>query len=513
MTRPDTDLTRLLGDLAGVAWERHGNHLNHHWVSRRVTELLGYTQEEWLTTGRNWQGALHPDDEHETLEAYTAGLSSGRPFTLQYRLRDHGGAYRPMLDVITPRYSSTGDLTGAAGLIIPHGPQDRSLERSEQRWRAMVQHSSDVTVLLTRSGEFSYVSPSVTTVLGYNHQTATGPNTRPLIHEDDRPALRAVLRRLNTEGPGASATLTHRLLAADGTWRTFETTLTNLQHHPAVQATVLNARDVTERTLAEHRLQDSRDRLIVSTHLASLGALTAGLAHEINTPLAAALNSLLEAQTLATEYRASITSPGVTPEDHHEIADDLLRALALTHSSAARIGEFVRQMRDHTRNSTRGETDFSPLRVAADTLAMLAHSARAIGASLNLEEPVHRGLVIRGDRGYFSQILLNLASNALQACENTNRPGVVTVRLLASTAGLHLQVEDNGHGIEAAVLPHIFDTLFTTRTAGSGTGLGLSIIRDLVHTHFKGRITVNTTPGQGSTFTVHLHPDAESEHP
>ena len=252
-------------------------------------------------------------------------------------------------------------------------------------------------------------------------------------------------------------------------------------------------------------LEESRERLVSSEKLASIGQLTAGLAHEVNTPLAASLNYLHQARSLADEYAQSIGNNDVTNDDHLEIAKELQKSLKDASMTLDRLGEFVRKMRNQTRFSSNEATLFDPVSVAQDTLAMLEHQAKSAKVEIRLETGT--GTLLRGEPGRFTQVISNLVINAIHACEG--KPGAIVEitfgsRLQQGHVEMILSVTDNGSGIPDAVLPKIFEPLFTTKPVGKGTGLGLSIIRDIVRGHFGGEVEVKTQVGQGTTFNIFL---------
>ncbi|WP_337869536.1 ATP-binding protein [Meiothermus sp.] len=257
---------------------------------------------------------------------------------------------------------------------------------------------------------------------------------------------------------------------------------------------------VEERT---RELDESRQRLMASEKLAALGKLTAGIAHEINTPLAASLNHLMQARKLAEEYRDSIGVAEVSEADHREIAAELNQALAEANASLERMGEFIRKMRSQARNPEGAVSSFDPVKIARETLALLETEARRAGVQLVLEAPA-QSLVLHGEAGRFSQILNNLLQNAIHACEERrDQAGSwVRVEFTQEARQLLMKVEDNGSGIRLEVLPKIFEPLFTTKPIGKGTGLGLPIIQDIVRGHFAGQIDLETTAGKGTTFTL-----------
>ena len=376
---------------------------------------------------------------------------------------------------------------------------EQALERSEARFRSLVQNASDIITVVGIDGVIKYESPAAERLLGYSAPERVGRQTLDHIPPQDQQHVRADIGSIVRAGPGATARPVFQYRAKNGELHWLEGLATNLLDDPSVAGIVINSRDITERLQTEAALKTSQDRLLSSEKLASLGRLTAGLAHEINTPLAATMNYLHLARGLAVEYQASIGQVQVTDDDHREIAGELLGLLDEANGTTTRIGEFIRQMRGHTRDTVSGVTEFDPARLAADTLSMLAHEARAAKVELHLES--FRGrLAIRGEPVRFTQVLTNLVINAVHACEGLK--GRVDVRFVSQAQGVTLEVEDNGTGIPPEVLPKIFDPLFTTKDVGKGTGLGLAIIHDIVQGHFGGEITVRTQVGTGTVFSV-----------
>jgi signal transduction histidine kinase len=267
-----------------------------------------------------------------------------------------------------------------------------------------------------------------------------------------------------------------------------------------------------EQRVAERsqELEESRSRLLASEKLASLGRLTAGLAHEINTPLAAAMHSLYQAKDLTREYKASLDSTTVTKEDHKEIAEELESSLSSAEMSLGRLGEFVRRMRSQTRVSSDSRT-FYPSQLIRDVIAVLQPRAKELNITMGFFEP-NESVTLFGDATRFSQVVSNLLVNALDACDDKT-DGFVSVRLLSKNLleseellegeEVWLEVHDNGVGIPKEMQAKIFEPMFTTKDIGS-TGLGLAVVYDIVHGSFGGEIELESSPGEGTTFRVRL---------
>jgi signal transduction histidine kinase len=261
----------------------------------------------------------------------------------------------------------------------------------------------------------------------------------------------------------------------------------------AMAAELQRAREKLERWNEELRrevdartaeLKVAQAQLLESQKLAALGQLGAGVAHEINNPLTTILGF---AQLLAEQ------APQGSPD--REVLES--------------IEAQARRCRDITWNllrfsEQRAEPDFVALdasEVARDAIALARTQMEKAGVPIDAElaEPGPR---VRGDAGHLAQVILHLLSNARTAC--VGRPEA-RVRVSVGREGdeVRIAVRDGGKGIAAEHLPRIFEPFFTTKDLWSNVGLGLSVSYRIVSEH-GGRLRVESTPGEGSTFTVCL---------
>jgi len=258
-----------------------------------------------------------------------------------------------------------------------------------------------------------------------------------------------------------------------------------------------------EKAYAE--LRASQERLLISEKMAALGRVTAGIAHEINSPLGSVLNCLQLANAYAEEYRDSANDPEVTSEDHLAIAGDLLDTLDLAQEATRKVAEFVRSIKSQTRMEEERVVAFDPAEEIDGIVVLLAHGLDR--GRIHIETELQRGLTLKGDPSKFAVVVQNLVSNAIDAHEDG--PGVVSIRLRPAEASLILEVEDRGTGIPEAIRPRVYDYMFTTKDIGRGTGLGLSLAHSIVTTNFSGTIDFHTEVGAGTTFAVQI-PVAEN---
>ncbi|HEY2389296.1 MAG TPA: ATP-binding protein [Candidatus Binatia bacterium] len=264
------------------------------------------------------------------------------------------------------------------------------------------------------------------------------------------------------------------------------------------------ASSLSELERAYHERQCSQENLVRAEKMAALGRLTAGIAHEVNTPLGASLNALKMIEELVGEYRVSIGDADVTDDDHRELASELHESVENVGKWMAKAASYIRSIKSHTRNLDAVQArPFDLPQLIDDTLLLLSHRLRLSSCSVSTTCPPH--LILQGDPGKLGQVVTNLITNAIDAYEDHGREdGRIAIRVEESPAEVAVTVQDFGSGIAPEHLERVFEELFTTKPPGKGTGLGLSISRDIVSDCFGGRITVESAAGVGSRFTVHL---------
>ncbi len=270
---------------------------------------------------------------------------------------------------------------------------------------------------------------------------------------------------------------------------------TNSQLHNSIEQLEQAYQDV------EH----SQEQLVRAEKMAAFGRLTAGIAHEINTPLSASMTSLALVHKLTEEYRASIGDAEVTAEDHYEIVGEMDQRLADAHQWLEKAAGYIRSLKLHSRSLQRGEeSDFSLRQVLEDTTRLLSHQLRLSECQVRLEG-VSPQLMLYGDPGKLGQVFTNLITNAIDAYKETQHGrGDIQIAAEEIEDGILIRVRDQAGGIPADQCEHIFEEFYSTKLQGQGTGLGLAICRNIITDFFAGSLTVESQLGQGSTFILQL---------
>jgi len=255
-------------------------------------------------------------------------------------------------------------------------------------------------------------------------------------------------------------------------------------------------------------LQATQSHLVQSEKMASLGALVAGISHEVNTPIGVSLTAASHLQDEVRDLHASYANRSMkrsaledfmvrTEESTGILVQNLRRAAQL-------IGSFKRVAVDQTSDDWQSIA----LRDYVDEiLRSLAPSLK--NTQVAVENACEPGIVLRTNPGAISQIISNLVLNALTHAFDGDGG---QIRIGAHAHGRHVEVtfSDNGRGMEAETARRVFDPFFTTRRASGGSGLGLHIVFNLVTNTLRGDISVRSRPGAGTTFILSLPCEEEA---
>jgi PAS domain S-box-containing protein len=358
-----------------------------------------------------------------------------------------------------------------------------ALRESEAKFRAAFEFASLGVVLVDPDGRIVETNRALRAITGYSEQDLRGAPLA-LLHDpaDAVNAPDALLPRL-AGGELERRELALRIRRKDGT--TAETLMrASALRDPSGKARLLIA--VVEDVSEKKRLEA---QLLLADRMASIGTLAAGVAHEINNPLASILSSV----EFALE---ELPRDGADPE--------VLRALHDARDGGVRVREIVRDLRTFSRPVDEVQEALDP-RAVLQSAVGLASSEIRHRAQLVVDAGAVPRVAASGSR--LGQVFLNLLINAAQAIpEGHVADNTVRARTSTSPDGRAVvEISDTGAGIAPEALSRIFDPFFTTKPPGVGTGLGLSICHGIV-TRLGGTISVESAPGKGSTFRVSLPP-------
>jgi len=249
---------------------------------------------------------------------------------------------------------------------------------------------------------------------------------------------------------------------------------------------------LTDRTEARRAEQ----QMLVVQRLESLGILSAGIAHEVNNPLAFIRGNLGYLEDLAKRL-SEADGVGQLPEPLRDAAAEAQDVVVEIRDGVDRIARLVRELKVFTHSDDDPECRNVSIRKVAERAASLARVGIATGCIRTNFEPTR---MVKGNEGQLVQIVLNLLVNAIQASEGET---IIDLEVAAERDGVRLSVNDRGSGIPEDVLSRIFDPFFTTKQPGEGTGLGLSLSFDLVQQHH-GTLEAHNREGGGTRFDLWL---------
>ncbi len=263
------------------------------------------------------------------------------------------------------------------------------------------------------------------------------------------------------------------------------------------------------RVAAEVKLSDERQRQSYQAErLASVGALAAGVAHEINNPIAFVRSNLSTAETYLVKLDDLATAvkdlPGgeaiLASTDTEFTLEDFSALLRDSIAGVDRVARIVNDLKGFS-NVDKPQEDVVDINALLSTACKMAEKKLPSGATLICELGELKPLLCLP--GHLSQAFLAVLSNAAQAIEGKGGEGELRVSSRFDGRQVIIEVRDNGVGIEESALPRVFDPFYTTRAVGKGTGLGLTVARDIVRAH-GGEIEFDSLPATGTKVTMTL---------
>lgn len=500
-----------------------------------LVRMLGYDSSEELLQ-KNVRELYFDPAARDTLLANLDQQGTVRSQEIQLRKKD--GTVVVCMDTSSAIRDASGRVVRYQGALVDVTERrqiEKRLHEEQEFARRLVASFPDLIIVLDRELRYTFVSPNITTLLGFAPEELLGRVVGERSHTDDRGSM-ADLARSVLNGETTFGTLEYRTQHKDGSWRTFRATASPLYgpprvgdgggQGPGITGLIASARDVTE-------VKRLEQQVIQSEKLAGMGQMLAGVAHELNNPLTAivGLSDLLRDAALPTP-----TS--------HPSASAVGRQLQLLNQQARRAAAIVSNLLAFSRPSAApGQAPRRSLLSLHDllrrTLQLHEYTLRVNNIAVDFL-PAPALPPVLADPNQLMQVFLNLIVNAEQALRDRSAraptaappaPPRLTVRTGVSHAGSPLPApaspasptapadlassnashgesvwvtfQDNGPGIPPDVLPKIFDPFFTTKRPGRGTGLGLSICMALVRDH-GGSIEAMDAPGGGALFRITL---------
>jgi len=406
--------------------------------------------------------------------------------------------------------------------IAKHKKAEEAKNRSDQLFRSIAENSADLIAVVDKTGHRIYNNPAYERLLGYTQEELKRTISFQQIHPDDRALVtQAAQRALKT---GVGQIVEYRMQRKDGTYVTLESHGSFIRDSRGeIEANVISARDISDRRMA---MQNEK--------LSAIGQLTAGIAHEINTPVqyvsdniaflsdvwnqldAAMAFSLTPAHASITSdsrHSGAVTSAG-PPEDWDWLRQEVPKAISQSLEGIRRMSKILGAMRrfSHTGGGEREQVDLNEALDATLTIAQnqIKHIA-------DVQTDYQRNLPrLECYADEMNQVFLNLIVNATHAIREASKKqarerGKLTIRTRQIDNDVQIEIQDNGTGIPLPVCARVFDPFFTTKQSGEGTGQGLTICHNIVVEKHHGKIWFDTELDRGTTFFVRIPIQFDSE--
>ncbi|NLD94251.1 MAG: substrate-binding domain-containing protein [Fibrobacter sp.] len=248
------------------------------------------------------------------------------------------------------------------------------------------------------------------------------------------------------------------------------------------------------------QLQQNHERILASEKMSSLGRFTAGIIHEMNTPLSTLSSSIDKLKTMLQNSDRLFDMENLL--DRKVFVNEISDLVALANKAVIRSTDFIRSIKAQSREVRGVETQtFDIIDIIKSVITFLSHAINDTHVSIEVSQ-CKQCAEICGSPTRFTQVITNLFTNALDAI-GSRTDGVINVTVAPDDNDRTIiRIEDNGCGIDAGKLSNIFDPSFTTKPLGKGNGLGLSIVYEIITVDFGGSINVESTVNKGTTFTL-----------
>jgi PAS domain S-box-containing protein len=471
------------------AFRVEGEKIVPRFASENITRLLGF-EADYALSYEWWSGQLHDADRERASDSIARTLTDGSSRD-EYRVRHKDGRYLWVEDhqrLVRDVEGRPVEIVGVWTDITDRKRAEDELHETERRFREILDNLELISIMLDKEDRLIYCNDYFLRLTGWSREEAIGADWfDAFLPAEQRDEMRQTYSRLLSHSQ-YERHHTNDIVTRSGERRLIQwnnSLLYSASNEVIGVASI--AEDITERALLEKQLFRAQ-------RLESLGTLAGGIAHDLNNLLL----PILMGVTLLKRFGPNEAS---------------LQAIDNIERSVRRGSDLVKQVLLFARGS---QTSYEAVRLGDVVREIQAIITSTFPKDITLETSVAKDVqTVSGDATQLTQVLLNLCVNARDAMPRgghliisaRNHVMSDTEALLhgsvAGSAYTVLEVADTGEGMSKEITDRIFDPFFTTKEVGSGTGLGLSTVQGIVSNH-GGFVTVSSTLGEGSTFTVHL---------
>jgi len=377
-------------------------------------------------------------------------------------------------------------IASQTGLSIAHAKAFQKLQESEKKHRTLVETIRDIVYTLDLDGKFTYISPMVEVITGYEHKELLGRSFIEIV----TPSYTETLMQRFETGIDAGGTSTYEIeiTIKDGRSVPIELNVAPLADNMGNMIGRIGvARDISKRVQEQEKRKEMEIKALTQDKLASLGEIATGIAHEINQPLSY-IKIILE---------STLNDLEANEVDNKELSEEFNESLR----QIGKISNIISHLRTFGRSDV---TSFSPVklsRVLNDTLILMHERLRIRNISFDVQIADNLPM-LHGNHVKLEQVFINLIQNSMDAMEEQGKGKIVLIARFDNDEA-RITYADTGKGIAPKFQEKIFDPFFSTKEPGKGTGIGLSIVYGIIQEH-NGTITCESNEGSGASFEIKL---------
>ena len=446
--------------------------------------VLGYDPAD--RAGAGLLDQIHPDDAANVSEAFARMLQTpGGTLSAQIRARHKDGSWRHIEAVGRNLLDDPAVQSIVVNMrdITDRKQAEEELKKSEDKLKRYLESSPDIICVVDLQGIILYVNKATEELTDYKREELVGKSFTAL--NLLTPESQSKPKEWTYRGGAEKPTRSHEveILRKGG-----KRVILDIATYPMGQGwnaeIIAIGRDVTGQRAMEKQKQKMEQQVLLSGRLAAVGELAAGVAHELNNPLAAVQG-----------YAQFLTS-------RDDLEETVRSDVEIIYKEAKRASRITANLLQFARKHDPEKKMISINRVVEDSIELNAYRLKV--NNIQIAQELDPALPeTAGDFYQLQQVFVNLMTNAEQAMTRAHGKGKLTIKTQGSGATIQVAFTDDGPGIEKETLKQVFDPFFTTKEVGQGTGLGLSICFGIVEQH-GGTIGAKSKLGKGATFTVEL---------
>lgn len=497
-------------------------------ISTHVDYITGYSASELLhSKDISYAALIIAEDNTKAGKIVAEAIACRQPWSVEYRVRHKNGQIRWAAERGQAVYDEQGQVKFLDGFILDITAE--KLAKQEMARLAVLVRNSSEAMFLLHGGKFIDCNDAALILFGYSKDDLLNSDPAMLspgtqANGEDSISLGRHYVELAAQGEPQKFEWLHQTRTGD----LFDAEVTLNRFIEDGQIIVFGiVRDISEQKQRQRQIQElnvkleqrvaertaellqtlehlkrTQHELLQSEKLASLGALVAGIAHELNTPIGNAVtvtSSLFDAQ----QQFSSLLATGLTRKGLDAFLTEIAEGYDIIERNLSRAAELIGRFKQLAVDQTSYQRrNFVLEEIVQEVLLAMRPAIKR--SAVTIKQNIDLNLTIDSFPGPLGQILMNLINNALIHAFEPEQTGLIELNAVKDAAFLQLMVSDNGSGIAPAALTRIFDPFYTTKLGKGGSGLGLHIVHSLATGILEGSIEVASKLGEGTCFTIRL---------